>query len=196
MHDVKGFSIIELMVTITIAGILIAIAAPSFTQMIVKNQLRSTSNELAEISSVSRSEALKRNKSIVFCRAENATAAVCKDGAHWEFWIIKQNSSSTVEADVISRGAINTYGGNLKVSTNNINNSSINFGTDGLARSGAALLSNAQIVVCTTKSIAEPIRHINLGAANQVTITQHSGACQSIVILLLSNFTNFKRVLA
>lgn len=178
MHDVKGFTLIELMVTIAIAGILLTIAAPSFTQMIIKNRLNSTSNELAELSSIARSEALKRNRTITFCRAEDASKAVCKDGTNWGFWIIKQNANGTSEADVINRGVINTYGGSLKISTNNISSSRIDFGTDGLARSGSALLSGAQLIVCTTDSIAEPIRNINLGAASQVTITSAAGTCQ------------------
>src|SRR5690554_8095589 len=114
MHDTKGFTLIELMFTLAIAGVLIAVAAPSFTQMVIKNRLNSVSSELADVSSISRSEAIKRNRTITFCRAEDATKAVCKDGTNWEFWIIKQNASSSSEDDVIRRGTINTYGGSIK----------------------------------------------------------------------------------
>src|SRR5690554_7707749 len=92
MHDTKGFTLIELMFTLAIAGVLIAVAAPSFTQMVIKNRLNSVSSELADVSSISRSEAIKRNRTITFCRAEDATKAVCKDGTNWELCLIIQNS--------------------------------------------------------------------------------------------------------
>jgi len=60
----RGFTLIELMITLTIAVILIAIAIPSFNYMTVSNKLTTTANDLVTALGVSRSEAIKRNVNI------------------------------------------------------------------------------------------------------------------------------------
>lgn len=56
-----GFTIIELMITLVIAAILMAIAIPSFTYLTVTNRLTTTANELVNRLGLARSDAIKRN---------------------------------------------------------------------------------------------------------------------------------------
>lgn len=177
MKNHRGFTLIELMITMAIAAILISIATPSFRNMIVNNRLGTISSELADVISFARSESIKRNRTIFFCRAADASSKVCADGATWAHWIVKQNAGSSDEDDVLRRGSISSYNGSIQVTTSNISNSRISFSTDGLARSGSSLLNETKITVCTSSEIAEPIRHINLGAASQISITKDSGDC-------------------
>lgn len=74
--DVKslGFTLIELMVTITIAAILLGIAIPSFTSVISSNRLTTSANELVTALNLARSEAVKRGQQVV----------VRKTGTNWE----------------------------------------------------------------------------------------------------------------
>lgn len=58
---VRGFTIIELMITLVVAAILLAIAIPSFTYLTVSNRLTTTANELVNRLSLARSDAIKRN---------------------------------------------------------------------------------------------------------------------------------------
>ncbi|MEH6492132.1 GspH/FimT family pseudopilin [Halopseudomonas sp.] len=46
MRSVKGFTVIELMVTVALAAIVLAIALPSFKRSIASNQLQSTTQDL------------------------------------------------------------------------------------------------------------------------------------------------------
>ena len=75
---VVGFSLIELMVTLAVAAILMAIATPSFIALINGNRLTSTANELVSSLQLARSEALRRNTQVRVCRSEsgNTCAAV------------------------------------------------------------------------------------------------------------------------
>ena len=64
----------ELMVTITIASILLSIAIPSFTSIISSNRLTTYANELVTALNLARSEAIKRGQHVV----------VRKTGTNWE----------------------------------------------------------------------------------------------------------------
>lgn len=64
----------ELMVTISIAGILLGLAIPSFTSIISSNRLTTYVNELVTALNLARSEAVKRGQHVV----------VRKTGTDWE----------------------------------------------------------------------------------------------------------------
>jgi len=70
----KGFTLIELMVTIGIAAILMSIGIPSFTSIITQNRLTTINNDFVTTLNFARSEAVKRGESVW----------VRKAGANWE----------------------------------------------------------------------------------------------------------------
>jgi type IV fimbrial biogenesis protein FimT len=69
-----GFTLIELMVTITVAAILLAVAAPSFVTFQRNSVLTSSTNSLVGALSAARSEALKRGQNVLVVPA---------DGTNW-----------------------------------------------------------------------------------------------------------------
>ena len=70
----KGFTLVELMITIAIAAILLGVAVPSFTNLISSNRLSTQANELITALNLARSEAVKRGQQVV----------IRKTGAEWE----------------------------------------------------------------------------------------------------------------
>jgi type IV fimbrial biogenesis protein FimT len=69
-----GFTLIELMVTISVAAVLIALAVPNFTPVIRSNRFSTYSNNLIAALNLARSEAVKRGQEVV----------IRKIGANWE----------------------------------------------------------------------------------------------------------------
>ena len=65
-----GFTLMELMVTISIAGILLGVAIPSFTSIISSNRLTTYANELVTALNLARSEAIKRGQHVVVRKTE------------------------------------------------------------------------------------------------------------------------------
>lgn len=56
-----GFTLVELLVTLAVFGLLLALAVPSFTSMIQNNRIRGTTQELQATLQWARSEAIRRN---------------------------------------------------------------------------------------------------------------------------------------
>lgn len=166
-----GFTLIELMITLAVGAVLLAIGVPSFNQMIIANRLATQSNELVAAITIARSEAIKRNASITLCRADAPDAEECVDGAgNWENWIVVNGATETV----LQRGVVNTYGGTFVV-TSTLGTDQVVFGPDGLARTDDAIIAtdaeNNQIVVCSTRLDENNTRLITLGAGSRVTTT-------------------------
>lgn len=62
-----GFTLVELMVTIFVAAILMAIAVPSFQHIATSSRLTTTANSLVSALHAARMEAVKRNADVEFC---------------------------------------------------------------------------------------------------------------------------------
>lgn len=78
----RGFTLVELMITLTVAVVLTVIAVPSFRNMINSNRLTTAANEMVGALNLARMEAIKRNGSVQFCSnstANNTTDALGGD---------------------------------------------------------------------------------------------------------------------
>lgn len=159
----SGFTLVELMVTLTVASILLLIAVPAFRSVTAGNRLTTQANDLVAAINLARSEAIKRNATITFCRAEAADATECAgDEGEWEHWIV-----STPDETVIRTGSINTYGGSILVEST-LDNDEAAFGADGLARTGGVLASDQELTVCSSGITRDNLRRVVIGAGSRL----------------------------
>jgi type IV fimbrial biogenesis protein FimT len=70
---VLGFTLVELLVTLTIVAILLAVGAPSLTQMVQRQAVASAMQALASDLRFARSEALKRGTQVELCGSSITT---------------------------------------------------------------------------------------------------------------------------
>ena len=97
---IKGFTLLELMVTVAIPGILVGVAIPSFTSIISSTRLTTAANELITALNYARSEAIKRGV-IVYVHQKSATAHSWEGG--WEVLVDSDSSNTYNVADTLLR---------------------------------------------------------------------------------------------
>lgn len=94
----RGFTVIELLVTLSVASILLAVAAPNFRTFVQDNQLIAQSNNFFSAMMLAKSEAVKRNSSVTICPSTNGTA--CAGVTAWTSgWLVfaDANGDGTVD---------------------------------------------------------------------------------------------------
>ena len=95
----RGFTLIEMMVTITVLAILIALVTPSFRGVLRDNRAATQANALVGSLMLARTEAIKRNAPVVICRSNDGESCA---GSEWEDgWIVwpDTNRSGTLNPD-------------------------------------------------------------------------------------------------
>jgi len=63
----QGFTLIELMITITLIGIMATLAMPSMRDFLVRQRLASDVNRVTTLFNFARSEAVRRNQPVLIC---------------------------------------------------------------------------------------------------------------------------------
>lgn len=70
----KGFTIVELMISVVVAAILLALASPSFVEFTKNRRIIAQANEFISTLSLARSEALKRVSRVTVCASSSGTS--------------------------------------------------------------------------------------------------------------------------
>ena len=85
-----GFTLIELMVTLAVFGLLAAFAAPNVSSFMRNNRLGTQTNEFISALHITRSEAVKRGEVITLCISDGASPPNCDStSVSWQAgWII------------------------------------------------------------------------------------------------------------
>jgi len=93
MKKAQGFTLVELMMTLLVAGILLVVAVPAFNDIIQDNRATAANNSFINALAVARSEAIRSRATISICSSTDQ--ASCAASASWETgWIIFNDDDS------------------------------------------------------------------------------------------------------
>jgi len=71
----NGFTLVELMVTLLVAGIILGVGVPNFQEFIANNRMATATNDIISSLHIARSEAVKRRMNVTVCSSANWDAA-------------------------------------------------------------------------------------------------------------------------
>ena len=118
MKKHPGFTIVELMVVVAIAGLVMAFAIPAMGNFIKNERLVTQINTLVGHLAYARSEAVTRRQQVILCASSNSTSCLGADwAAGWILFIDADNSSTFTANEVILRAKATLEGSNTLVSS-------------------------------------------------------------------------------
>lgn len=144
-----GFTAVELMVTLAVVAVLVALAAPAFQNLIATQRIKSVASALNESLWVARSEALKRNDKVSFSFPNSGGGTVVGD------WKVTQSSDGSGTAIIQQMGSpavtsTTSSGGNLLFTFNSSGRLTAPTAASWIELSGAS--GNVKRWVCISAS--------------------------------------------
>ena len=174
IYKTQGFTVLELMVVITITGLLTMIAVPAVFDFLENNRIKSQMFEVLNAINTARSEAIKRKNTVTICRVADPDAGtpVCGSSAAntWTTgWFIFEDMDGDGNYDPgdgddpIAKGnpALKT----LTVITNGTSNNNLQYKPDGTTKEGGG---TARFAICDDRggTVGRQINVPPVGRAN------------------------------
>jgi len=102
----RGFTLLEALVTVTVAAVLITVAVPAFRNVIMDSRMTASTNEFVTAINLARSSATRYQRNATVCRSTDFSAAVpsCANGTDWSVgWIVwvDRDRDSAVDANEV-----------------------------------------------------------------------------------------------
>lgn len=137
MERQNGFTLVELLITIVVVSVLMAVAVPSFMEFIKNNRVTGQANSFVVSSQMARNEAVKRGAGTTMCAA-NADLDGCSGNNDWSTgWV--------VFSDLNRDGTINTVTGTATTGSTCLENEDCLINTVAGPSRSALTASNSDI---------------------------------------------------
>jgi type IV fimbrial biogenesis protein FimT len=181
-HGNGGFTLVELMITVVIVAILLAIAGPSFVELLERNRMQTSASNVYTSLMLARSEALKRNQSVQVCSSTSGTACdpneagLWKDG--WLVWVDRDGDTNVDDPNEVLavRGAL--YSGDTLWAVTDPNDMSGGTKIDDItyqASGGAS--EEAFFVLCPSDGDTSMARVVSVEITGRPKITEAARYC-------------------
>jgi type IV fimbrial biogenesis protein FimT len=176
VHQMRGFTLIELMITVAVMAILVILAVPNFRNMILSNALTTAANDIVGALNLAKLDAIKRNAPAQFCSNDAATnttdtlGTACGTTAGGVVVLTTSTTTSPV------RGASPSIQGSVQLHGNI---AAVRFGGSGIGYTpGTTTPYNGSVVdVCATGLSTNNHRVVSLTTGSVISSSITTGTC-------------------
>lgn len=166
-----GFSMIELLVALTIVAILLALAMPSMVNLVMSRKVLSLSNVFLVSVNLARSEAVKRNDRVVLCKSVTGLSCITSGG--WDGgWILFHDPNNNAQLDTgetVLRRQDSAASG-LSLTGNAPVANYISVSASGVPKLISGAFQAGTLTLCTTPASDENVRQIILSATGRARV--------------------------
>lgn len=165
----RGFTLVEFLITVSVAALLVTLAVPSFSAMMMNQRVTTQTNDFISTLALARAEALKRVSRVTVCRSSTGNACAASGG--WEQgWIVFADDDNDVTLDngeeiLMVRSTLegsNTLRGSTNVAGN------ISYVASGTARLPGGGAQVGTLSLCDERGAGEHARTIAISATGRV----------------------------
>ncbi len=126
-----GFTLMELLITLAVSAVLLAIAVPSFREIMTANRLATAANEFVSALHEARAQAIRGGQGAVFCGTANPAGWPCGSAAPGAVYVMQNGAYGATP--LIAASALPPT---LQVGAAGV--TAIRYGGDGIARTAAS----------------------------------------------------------
>ena len=179
-----GFSLIELMVTVAVVGILFTAVVPAFSNLMSRNELAVATNAARGALMVAREASVMRGHPVSLCSGEPASG--CNGDWSRGQWIVFRDSNHSGDLDsgetVLQHGRVPGAGRSVSVSGNGPLRSALVYMPLGHAERISGAFGAGRLRVCVKRGIVPNTRELVVSASGRVRMQRidFSGACPSL----------------
>lgn len=165
MKTITGFTLVELMITLVLVGILATIGVPSFMNLIANNRLTVQTNELVSSLNLARSESIKRNSRVTVCRSANGTAC----GGTWNNgWIVFVDGGTAGSVDVGTDEILRVFSSAGSSATLTANPTTVN----AVQFQGIGLTTTVEFTLTAPHCSGDQTRIIDVSTSGRISTTR------------------------
>ncbi len=174
MKKHNGFTLIELMITLAVLGILVVIAIPSFSDFLSSNRMVTTTNSISAGVQAARSEAIIRKVPVIFCQNDGSgTGCAASMASLAAGWVIGTDDEPDGTINTVIRVA-DAFPSGMQFTLAGFNNNFLRFNTSGISTN---VTQPTTIRICDSNRTGEQGNDIYINGTGGVSVSANKPTC-------------------